>query len=225
MRDLLSREAPNIEPDQLFTTLMASAKHAKKKKNLEALHDICRQRFEAKGQEWSYTSVGKVMEASGLLTIQSLLQKQSDDYRALIEVWRRKAEVSLARAPAKAKHSDRQWYDNIDDLWARQTAAALEREVQELRKKCALLEKWKGTVTIRLDGSPVFEQEATQQPLTGLLNVQERRALAESISPAALARVQLALGPKGELINEDGVIYFAPGWATGLKKLLDALLG
>ncbi|MEL4177969.1 gamma-mobile-trio protein GmtX [Roseateles sp. PN1] len=214
---------PTIEPEQLFTTLLATAKHPRKRRNLEALQDVCRKRFDVKGQHWTYTSIGKVLETDGLLTVQSLLQKQSNDYRALIDAWRMKAEASLARAPGSSMSTNKQWFDNIDDLWARQTAAALEREVIELRKKNALLEKWKGTVTIRIDGSALPESADTAKPPTGLLSVQEKRALSMSISPMALSKMQLSLGPQGELLNEDGVAYFAPGWASGLRKLLQAL--
>lgn len=217
--------SPTIEPEQLFATLMATAKHPRKKRNLKALHELCRKRFDVKGQHWTYTSIGKVLETDGLLTVSSLLQKQSDDYRALIDAWRTKAEASLARVPARSTLTDRQWFDNLDDLWARQMAAALEREVIELRKKNALLEKWKGAVTIRIDGSPLPDSAEASKPLTGLLSVQEKRALSMSISPIALSKMHLSLGPQGELLNEDGVAYFAPGWASGLRKLLQALEG
>lgn len=220
----MSEVASVVDPDYLFTTLVASAVHPKKKRNLIALHQICAERFKAKALVWTYTSLGKLLQEQHLLTVQSLLQRQSADYRALIDAWRAKTEAVLVTEPKRTGRIEGTWYDNIDDLWARQTAASLDREVVELRRKNQLLEKWKGTVTIRLDGRPVDRLDGVQEVVGPELSVQEKRALADSLSPKALSRVRLNIGPRGELLTEDGVVLFSAGWATGLKKLLGAEL-
>ena len=77
----------SVHPDAVRDAILATASHPTKRRNLELIHTVCRERNELGNKDYSLKAVGEVVEARGGLKVKALWNPQSADYRKLIDAW------------------------------------------------------------------------------------------------------------------------------------------
>ncbi|WP_406869887.1 gamma-mobile-trio protein GmtX [Paraburkholderia fungorum] len=74
-------------PNTVLDTLLAKGGRAHRLARLTALHKICRRHHESGSHDFSLATVGRLVEAEGILKGRVLYNMQSADYRELISAW------------------------------------------------------------------------------------------------------------------------------------------
>lgn len=205
-----------VDPENVYAALLLAAKHPVKKRNLEAVHSICKKRREAGSVSFRNVDIGRALEAEGIMVAKALNNRQSEDYRTLIKAWADSIVPAAKRSPPRIA-SD--WIDRIEDAAIRSLVEAMRIEIADLRSKNAHLQIHQKPVVI-------YKQQASQgsiavvAPISQLTQT-ERETLARSVSAEDLRSRGLSIGSRGEIINvETGEIVFPRGFVTGIKKLL-----
>lgn len=214
-------------PDSVLNTLKEGATE-RKRRSLDLIHHICKEQHERGSPDFSVATIGKLSAARGGPAAQPIRNAAGSDYRALIVAWAKFAE-GLTRKPAAktlAPSRDEDLINQIPDAVIRALVASRFRELTKLRGEVTLLKTAaKGNVTIdmrkKVEASPVQGVQVIT-PLDNLLKT-ELDAIRHALSDEHLNKMGWAIEPAGQIVtrNERRLI-FKPGFATGLRKLLDA---
>lgn len=132
----------SVDPTVLYDGLLGEAKHPSKRRGLEVLQAICRERFEANAQEWSVASIGRLSEGRGGPNAGSLRQPRSEDYRALIKAWEQASEAAHSKVNRrKTQETADAWIHQIDDIVARQSVFMMARDIERARAEIRALKR------------------------------------------------------------------------------------
>ena len=71
-------------PDEILDSLLAKGSRAHRRRNLAAVHEICRRQHHTGSRDFSIPVIGKLCEAEGVLKARALYNAASADYRELI---------------------------------------------------------------------------------------------------------------------------------------------
>lgn len=119
----------NLGPQELYDRYIAGEPHVAKRKGLEIVHAICKERFEAKATSWTVASIGRLSEERGGPTAASMRQPKLEHYRALIKAWESASRSAHPHERRKRSNSD-DWIEQIDDLTSRQLVYMLRRDLE-----------------------------------------------------------------------------------------------
>lgn len=145
----------SIDPQELFNQLMSGDVHPSKKKGLEIIHAICRERFEAKATSWAVASIGRLSEERGGPTAESLRQPKLEYYRSLIKAWEIASKTANPHERKRSANTE-DWIQGIEDLTRRQLAYIMRRDLEmaqaEVRRLKRLLPD-EGVLKVSLSSS------------------------------------------------------------------------
>ena len=205
-------------PDEIYESLMELARHPSKRRNLEAIHRICRERYDSGVHSFASSHVERQLVSEGVLSPKTLGNAKSEDYRTLISAW---GTYSKLRNPSLA--NDRQdWLQNIPDPAVRQLVQLTKAELHKLRGEVIVLRKLQGFITVRtgtakeLDDKNELDRIDSFRPLLPT----ERASLSQAVDPTYLLQRGLTVGPRGEILQKNGAVLFERGFIEGLKKIL-----
>lgn len=200
-------------PDTLLAELLKAGGRPLKIRNLQALHELCRQQHEAGLRDFSIAHIGKLCEKAGLLKARGLYNAPLADYRALIEAWAALAGPPGPK-PTKQLASD-EYLTRIEDPAIR---AIVQGVIAERNKLKAQLNTLKSQTTFVVDRRPALSTsgKALSAPLTD----SERKALSKAISPEFLESQGWREVEYGDVVNSKGRTIFDPGFLTAIRKLL-----
>lgn len=219
-----------IHPDTIHDVMLSTAGHPTKRRNLNLIHEVCREREKLGTQDFALKSVGKAVEARGGPKVKSLWNPQSADYRKLIEAWQAYAGGPMLREVAKASTLD-VVTQNIPDPATRIVVEKLMKERNALRSEVNIL---KAQTKFVIDKRPqvvprtvsVANGEMTLEIESGpKLNTLEREAIEHAISPE-FWRIEGWVNEKnGRVVKDLGQgrtrTVFKPGFVNALRKILD----
>lgn len=206
------------DPDVVLQEILATKPRPQKVQALNAIHELCRAHHDSGGRDFSVLAIGKLCEEKGLLTARGLYNSSSADHRKLIEAWARLA----GPAPVKVKKtlSTDEFVMEIKDPAIRMLVQTTIAERNKLKSDLNILRKAK---VVEVDRRPVVDAEPLVAISARGLTDSEREALKQAVSKQFIEDQGWEERDLGEIINQRGKTLFAPGFTTGLRKLLGAL--
>lgn len=206
------------DPDVVIQEILATKPRPQKVQALKAIHELCRAHHDSGGRDFSVLAIGKLCEEKGLLTARGLYNSASADHRKLIESWARLA----GPAPVKVKKalSTDEFVMEIKDPVVRMLVQTTIAERNKLKADLNVLRQAK---RIEVDRRPLVEDEPVGAISASGLTESERDALKQAVSKQFIEDQGWEERDLGEIVNQRGKTLFAPGFATGVRKLLGAL--
>jgi hypothetical protein len=222
----------DIHPDAVLEALLTAASHPTKRRNLDLIHQVCKERHGVATSDFSLKAIGEAVEARGGLKVKALWNPQSADYRKLIEAWHAYSggspKLREVRKPAPEDVLTR----TIADPATRIIVEKLIRERNSLRAEVNIL---KSQTTLTIDRRPLTATKSLQVDAEGgmtleiqagpSLNQLEREALEHAVSKqlwddegwveerhGRVVRMPVANGPSRTI--------FKPGFVTAIRKIL-----
>lgn len=211
----------NPSPDEVFLTLKEATTNKKKLATLEAIHKLCEIESQKEFPIVTRSSVGKILEVSGLMKGRALYNAQSKDYVVLIEAWNRHITTSGKKVPAKAisSHGAPEWLTKIEDPVLKQVVQGVLAERNRYLAELNLL-KSKTIVQLTIGQGSTVQAQVQAQP-KAFLSKQEMTALSTAISKNFLESEGWNEGPNGSVCTPSGSVVYKPGYLTGIKSLLE----
>lgn len=213
----------DLHPDALLTSLLDKGGRSDRLANLAKLHELCRKQHATGPRDFSLAAIGRLAEAEGILKGRALYNKQSADYRALINAWAAYSGPAMPKPPKKLASHD--FLMRIEDPAIRSIVQAAIAERDKLRAQLNLLKaKTHLTIDRRPLGATISVAPGTQPmavfALSAQLTPSEREALQKSVSASYLEERSLKEGSHGEIVNERGRTVFEVGFARAIRKVL-----
>jgi hypothetical protein len=205
-------------PDAILQKFLAEKPRPQKVKNLHAIHDLCRAQHQVGSKDFSIPTIGKLCEERGILKARGLYNAPLADYRALIDAWAVYAGPATPK-PIKVPATD-EYIVRIEDPAIR---ILVQQVIAERNKLKSQLNTLKAATTVVVDRRPAERGnvDSPRAPSLGLTE-SERKALEKATSLAFLEAQAWREVELGEIVNARGRTIFDPGFATGLRKLLQA---
>lgn len=221
----------SVHPDLIRDAILATAAHPTKRRNVELIHEVCRERETLGSQDFSLKVIGEAVEARGGPKVKALWNSQSADYRKLIEGWQAYAGGPKLRELAKASTVD-VVTQNIPDPATRIVVEKLIKERNALRAEVNIL---KAQTKFVIDKRPqvaapsatIANGTMTLEVSSGpKLNALEREAIEHAISPE-FWRIEGWVSEKnGRVVKDLGQgrtrTVLKPGFVNAMQKILDS---
>lgn len=221
----------SVHPDIVRDSILATAAHPTKRRNIELIHEVCREREKLGNQDFALKVIGETVEARGGPKIKSLWNSQSADYRKLIEAWQAYAGRPILREAAKASTVD-VITRNIPDPATRIVVEKLIKERNALRSEVNILKAQTNLVVDRrphtaAPSSATAEGVMTLEISSGLkLNTLEREAIEHAISPEFWRLEGWMSEKNGRVVKDLGQgrtrTVLKPGFVSAMQKVLGA---
>lgn len=215
-----------LDPEQVLQQLKAGAKSQRTIDSLETIHQICKEQFERKSYNYSYSMVGKLSGERGGPKAQPIRNTPGAVYRTLIDTWKKFAN-SAGSAPSGQRPSnlENDVLSLISDSVARILVQKYISENKKLRNENQVLKvAVKEKVVINLSGKrdeAAFTVE-TDAPIDFLLK-QEISALRNAISPETMTRNGWLGDATSGAVTKGPLTIFSPGFLTGIAKIMERL--
>ncbi|MGF6408372.1 gamma-mobile-trio protein GmtX [Paraburkholderia sp. MM5482-R1] len=210
-------------PNVVLDALLAKGGRSHRLARLTALHEICRNHHESGSRDFSLPTIGRLVEAAGILKGRVLYNTQSADYRELISAWATYAGPQILQSSKPlASH---EYLMRIHDPAIRSIMQTIIGERDKLRAEVNLL---KANAQVVVDRRPIrgrMSAVATVLPTTtsvhkAELTPSEREALEKAICAGHLEKQGLREGTHGEIVNEHGRTILDIGFARAIRKIL-----
>ncbi|MEZ2311639.1 gamma-mobile-trio protein GmtX [Paraburkholderia sp. RCC_158] len=211
-------------PDVVLDALLAKGGRSHRLARLAALHEICRNHHECGSRDFSLPTIGRLVEAAGILKGRVLYNTQSADYRELISAWVTYGGPQILQSSKPlASH---EYLMRIHDPAIRSLMQTIIGERDKLRAEVNLL---KANTQVVVDRRPIggrMSGAATVLPTmtdghnSGQLTPSEREALEKAICAGHLEKQGLREGTHGEIVNEHGRTILDIGFARAIRKIL-----
>jgi len=143
----------------------------------------------------------------------SIVNSTGAHYRELIQAWKLAA---ITDRPAKNSAIPTDWINSISDPVLRMSVTLLAKELRSLKNKISRQDKF-GCAPIYLNGA---SEQIYASHSGSHLNEVELNALKAAIDPNTLSQFGLALGPRGEVIDNKGRTLYKPGFRDAIEKVL-----
>ncbi len=212
-----------LHPDEVLNTLKSDAR-PQKQRNLDIVHTVCQELHKLGSRDFSLATVGRMSEERSGMSRNALYNKTSEDFRTLIDAWRKFAGETTKRqtAPLKPLAED-DLLRRIDDPALRALLGGIVAERNRLRGEVNLLRANANVVIDRrtLPGHVhVMPEGQVMQvlPVLAHLTDSEIAALTKVVSPAFLIQEGWQEGPDGQIINANGRTLFDVGFANAIRK-------
>lgn len=191
-------------------------------RNLEKIHQVCREIHQAGRKDFSLADVGRRSEACGGPSAGTLYTAAGKPFRALIAAWMGHAGIDSGKENEPRTEND--WLRRVPDPADRALIGMMIAERNRLRHEVNLLKSKAGIVVDRRpaaanDRPAGRDMIEILSPETGLVPT-EREALEKVLSEKWLEEHGLKIGSHGSLLNERGRELFPVGFVPGLKKVL-----
>ena len=205
-----------VNPQELFDQMIAGEPHPSKRRGLEIIHTICKERFEAKATSWTVASIGRLSEERSGPTAASLRQPKLEYYRALIKAWEAASRVAHPHE-SKRSANTADWIKGIEDLTRRQLTYIMKRDLElaqaEVRRLKRLLPDG-GVLKVSL--STTAQARASFDPTPSQIRA-IRRFVQQFLDKPALLR------DKGLVLKSDSLLDSDTGEVVAEKQAVEAM--
>jgi hypothetical protein len=221
-----------IHPDAVRHAMLSGSLHPAKRRNLNLIHTVCEERANLGGKDFELKAIGEAVEARGGPKVKSLWNRQSVDYRKLIEAWQAYAGAPKLRELSKPGKSD-SVTRHIPDPATRIVVEKLIAERRSLQSEVNIL---KAQTKFVIDRRPVIAPMPSPHTAEGALTLEisegvrlnplEREAIEHSISPEFWRAEGWKEEKNGRVVKDLGEgrvrTIFKPGYVTAVQKFLDS---
>lgn len=192
-----------VDPETLFVKLTQGKVQPRKAKCLAIIHEICKQRFNARATDWTVASIGRESEARGGIGPNGLRLPRSEAYRGLIAAWKEHADAANPAAKRKVTAGADDWILAIDNVASRQLVFCLQSELAAALDEVKLLKKLlpnNGVIKVLPGPAGQTPSEAASVPVTAAAERACKRFVDGPLSsPARAAEVGFKLRKDGDL--------------------------
>lgn len=213
----------DIHPNEVLASLLDKGGRSNRRANLTKMHEVCRKQHAAGSRDFSLPSIGRLVEAEGILKGRALYNAPSADYRTLIAAWAAYAGPAEPKPPKTLASHD--YLMRIEDPAIRSLMQAIIAERDKLKAQLNVLKAHtRVTVDRRPLGATISAAPGTFPvavlSLSAQLTPSEREALQKAVSASYLEERGLKEGSHGEIVNERGRTVFEVGFARAVRKVL-----
>jgi hypothetical protein len=224
----MTADAGGVHPDEVFRSLVERCSRRDKKDNLARLHEICRLEYSSHAsgsRDLSLASIGRAAEIAGLFKARAIYNRQSQDYRSIVESWAGYSGPKVAKVtkPDNLEKDRYAFLDKIADPAVRVLCRTAIAERDRLKNELQLV---KSNAEVVIDMRPLGAKVARGATNVALVEVaaqltdSERSALVQAINPVAIADRRWRIGDVGDILDEHGRFVFFPGFVTAIRKVL-----
>lgn len=208
-------------PDVALSNLLTAALHPRRKRTLNAIHDLCRRLHQAGARDFTVSAIAKQCEATGICKAHSLYHGLAADYRNLINAWGAFGGPPPQPPPVEASGTDALM--RIPDPAIRSIMQRVIAERDKLRAQVNTL-KAQTRLTIDLRPVSVFDGNASSSSVPTMVASRiadtDRAMLHTIISKKFLEDEGWKEGEDGEISTIDtGRIVFPYGFTTVIRKV------
>ena len=191
---------------------IVSTLSGRKQKSLKIIHEICQEQVERGSKDFSVATIGLLSEKRGGPVTQTIRNKTGEEYRAVIELWKKECGADDV-VPGQGVTGS--WTDQIKEPDHKFLAKDLELKVKRLQQENTML---------RANANPIIDMRPKTSPSKNVqkveLNDSERKALKHAISEEVFEHYGWSKGEKGQVFDERDKVIFKPGYVTAIEKIL-----
>jgi hypothetical protein len=211
-----------VEPNELFAQLSENAT-TRKKRSLEIIHNICKEQYERGSKDFSIPTIGRLSVEEKGVSVQTIRNKEGEDYRALMQCWADYADGTTKKAKTKSENTTSdEILAGITDPTIRALVGVILAENRKLKGENSLLKQnTKLTIDMRPPARPLLNaNESTEAlPQTSSILPMEITALQHAISEEFLKEWDFTTDQQGRIKHKGRTMYKA-GYVTAIKKIL-----
>ena len=213
-------------PEILLAALQQDAS-TRTRQSLTLIHTICSEQHASGSKDFSVATIGKLSSGRGGPSPQAIRNVSGEHYRALLSAWANYADGAVRKPPARAESGVADdVLDMIPDAAVRALVGSFLAENRKLKAENMLLKTHANVVIDRrpasaLSGLTSATVVQVMQPLSTLMPL-EVDALRHAISDEQLKNMGWTVDAKTGRISKGGHAVFRAGFATAIKKVLDA---
>ncbi|WP_312547242.1 gamma-mobile-trio protein GmtX [Massilia sp.] len=215
-----------LDPEQVLQRLQAGAKSQRTRDSLDIINQVCKEQFERKSYDYSYSMIGTLSGGRGGPKAQPIRNATGAVYRTLIDTWQKFANAGGHAPPAqRPTNLENDVLSLISDSVTRILVQKYISENKKLRNENQVLKvAAKEKVVINLSGKrdeAVFTVE-THGPIDFLLE-QEIFALRNAISAETMRRNGWVGDADSGAVTKGPLTIFSPGFMTAISKIVERL--
>lgn len=213
-------------PEALLAALQQDAS-TRTRQSLTLIHTICSEQHASGSKDFSVATIGKLSSGRGGPSPQAIRNASGEHYRALLSAWASYADGATRKPPARVESGVADdVLDMIPDAAVRALVGSFLAENRKLKAENMLLKTQSNVVIDRrpanaLSGSPSATVVQVIPPLTTLMPL-EVDALRHAISDEQLKNMGWTVDAKTGRVSKGVHAVFRAGFATAIKKVLDA---
>jgi len=213
-------------PETLLAALQQDAS-TRTRQSLTLIHAICSEQHASGSKDFSVATIGKLSSGRGGPSPQAIRNVSGEHYRALLSAWAGYADGANRKPPARVESGVADdVLDMIPDAAVRALVGSFLAENRKLKAENMLLKTQSNVVidrrpAIALSGSPASTVVQVMPPLSTLMPL-EVDALRHAISDEQLTNMGWTVDAKTGRVSKGGRAVFRAGFATAIKKVLDA---
>jgi hypothetical protein len=219
----------SIHPETVLNEILAKGNRKDKEDKIKALYDTCLQEYNrrSKGGDLSLANISRLAEIKGLFKARSIYNRQSIDYRRVIEAWSQYGGpiVNVKSKEVNSKYKYESYLSKISDPVVRSLCQMAFIERDKLKVQLDIL-KGHANITINLQNKYNLSETSFKNKIVNFgenLTNSEIEALKSAISPNFLATKGWEEGSVGEVLDKKTKRFiFNPGFITGIRKIIDA---
>jgi len=213
-------------PETLLAALQQDAS-TRTRQSLTLIHDICSEQHASGSKDFSVATIGKLCSGRGGPSPQAIRNVSGEHYRALLSAWAGYSDGATRKPPARVESGVADdVLDMIPDAAVRALVGSFLAENRKLKAENILLKTQSNVVidrrpAIALSVSPSATVVQVMPPLSTLMPL-EVEALRHAISDEQLKNMGWTVDAKTGRVSKGGRAVFRAGFATAIKKVLDA---
>ena len=213
-------------PETLLAALQQDAS-TRTRQSLTLIHSICGEQHASGSKDFSVATIGKMSSGRGGPSPQAIRNVSGEHYRALLSAWASYADGATRKPPARVESGVADdVLDMIADAAVRALVGSFLAENRKLKAENMLLKTQANVVIDRrpvsaLSGLPSSTVVQVIPPLSILMPL-EVDALRHAISDEQLENMGWTVDAKTGRVSKGGRAVFRAGFATAIKKVLDA---
>ena len=213
-------------PETLLASLQQDAS-TRTRQSLTLIHSICGEQHASGSKDFSVATIGKMSSGRGGPSPQAIRNVSGEHYRALLSAWASYADGATRKPPARVEYGVADdVLDMIADAAVRALVGSFLAENRKLKAENMLLKTQANVVIDRrpvsaLSGLPSSTVVQVIPPLSILMPL-EVDALRHAISDEQLENMGWTVDAKTGRVSKGGRAVFRAGFATAIKKVLDA---
>lgn len=213
-------------PETLLAALQQDAS-TRTRQSLTLIHAICSEQHASGSKDFSVATIGKLSSGRGGPSPQAIRNVSGEHYRALLSAWASYADGVTRKPPARVESGVADdVLDMIPDAAVRALVGSFLAENRKLKAENMLLKTHANVLIDRrppsaLSGSPSATVVQVMPPLSSLMPL-EVDALRHAISDEQLKNMGWTIDVKTGRVSKGGHAVFRAGFATAIKKVLDA---
>ena len=215
-----------LDPEQVLRQLKAGAKSQRTIASLDIVHQVCKEQFDRKSYNYSYSMIGTLSGERGGPKAQPIRNTTGAAYRTLIDTWQKFANSSGSAASAqRPTNLENDVLSLISDSVVRILVQKYISENKKLRNENQVLKivaKEKVVINLSGKGDDSGFIPNPHVPIDFLLE-QETFALRNAISPETMQRNGWVGDAKSGAVTKGPLTIFSPGFITAVSKILERL--